>query len=247
MARLAGNAELEGLNLKVAHESRHAFGNGAEVVVVHLLVLGRVMAHERAAGHQQVGACGVEPFVHEKILLLPTEVRDHFLHVGVEELCHGRGGLVHGVEGLLQRSFVIEGFACVGNEDGGDHQRVADDEDRRCGVPGRVAARLKRRANAAAGERTGIGLLLHQLLARELLYHAAMAVVHHEAVVLLGGAFGQGLEPVCDMRDTQIHGPSLHALGHDIGRGEVQRGATVHHGYHFGIHVFGQVLCHLLT
>ncbi len=40
VACLAGDAQFESLNLKVAHEGCHTFGDRAEVVVVHLLVLG---------------------------------------------------------------------------------------------------------------------------------------------------------------------------------------------------------------
>ena len=40
VTRLHGDAEHQGLYLKVAHEGCHALGNASEVVVVHLLVLG---------------------------------------------------------------------------------------------------------------------------------------------------------------------------------------------------------------
>ena len=42
---LAGNAKLQSLNLEVFHEGLNTLGNGSEVVVVHLLVLGRAVAH----------------------------------------------------------------------------------------------------------------------------------------------------------------------------------------------------------
>ncbi len=59
VARLAGDAEFESLDFEVAHEFLYAFGDSSEVVVVHLLVLSRVVAHEGATREQQVGACGV--------------------------------------------------------------------------------------------------------------------------------------------------------------------------------------------
>ena len=37
---LAGNTQFESLYLQFTHEGSHALGNGSEVVVVHLLVLG---------------------------------------------------------------------------------------------------------------------------------------------------------------------------------------------------------------
>ena len=129
VACLARDAKLEGLYLKVAHKGCHTLGNGAEVMVVHLLVLGAVVTHKRATGHQQVWACSVKAFVDEEVFLFPSEVRDNLLHIGVEELRHGSGCYVHGVERFLQRRFVVERLACVGNEHGRYHQRVADDED----------------------------------------------------------------------------------------------------------------------
>ena len=45
MSCLAGNAEFECLSLQIFHESLHSFGDSTEVMVVHLLVLGRVVAH----------------------------------------------------------------------------------------------------------------------------------------------------------------------------------------------------------
>ena len=40
VARLTGDAQFEGLYFEIFHERLHALGNGAKVVVVHLLVLG---------------------------------------------------------------------------------------------------------------------------------------------------------------------------------------------------------------
>ena len=45
VARLAGNAETEGLNFEIAHEFGHTLGDGAEIVVFHLLILGAVVPH----------------------------------------------------------------------------------------------------------------------------------------------------------------------------------------------------------
>ena len=90
MARLAGYAQLKGLHLKVFHKRLNALGDDAEVVVVHLLVLCRVVAHERSPGKHQVGTSRVESFVNEEVLLFPSQIRDNLAHFGVEELCHSR-------------------------------------------------------------------------------------------------------------------------------------------------------------
>ncbi|CCZ14622.1 unknown [Prevotella sp. CAG:487] len=74
VAGLARNAKLKSLHFEVFHESLDTFRNGSEVVVVHLLVLCGVVTHERASGKQQVGTCGIKTFVHEEILLFPSQI-----------------------------------------------------------------------------------------------------------------------------------------------------------------------------
>ena len=152
VARLAGNAQLQGLRLQVFHEGLDAFRDGAEVVVVHLLVLGRVVPHERPSRQHEVGTRRVEAFVHQEVLLFPAQVGLHLLHFPVEITADGRSRLADGMQRFQQRGLVVERFARVGDEDGGYAERVVDDEDGRCGVPGRVAAGLEGVANAAVGE-----------------------------------------------------------------------------------------------
>ena len=86
MARLDRNSQFECLNLQILHKGLHAVGDGAEVVVVHLLVLGTLVTHQGASRHQQVGAGRVEPLVNEEILLFPTQIHLNFGDVVVEQL-----------------------------------------------------------------------------------------------------------------------------------------------------------------
>ncbi len=247
VARLAGDAQFQGLDFQVFHEFGHALGDGAEVVVVHLLVLGRFVPHQCASRHEQVRAGGIKPFVHEEVFLFPSQVRDDLLHVGVEVAAHVGGGFVHGVDGLFQRSLVVERLAGVGDENGGNHQGVAQHEYGRGRVPGRIAARFEGGADAAVGERRGVGFLLDELLARKFLHHAAFAVVLHESVVLFRRAFGQGLEPVCAMGDTQFHGPFLHAGGHGIGCLQIEQRPVVDDVAHLFINISREIFEHLLA
>ena len=53
------------------------------------------------------------------------------------------GCLADSVDGTEKRSLIVESLACVRDEDGGDTERVVDDEDRRSGVPSRIAACLE--------------------------------------------------------------------------------------------------------
>jgi len=165
-------------------------------------------------------------------------------HLRIEVLCHGRGGFVDGGERLLERRLVVERFAGVGDEDGGNHQRVAHDEHGRGGVPSGVAARFERGANAAAGERARVGLLLHEHFAAELFNHAALAVVFHEGVVFFGGAFGERLEPVRAVRGAHFDGPALHALRDGVGRLQVERAALFDGVAQLLIGLLGQIAEH---
>ena len=145
-----------------------------------------------------------------------------------------------------QRGLVVERLARVGYEDGGYAERVVHDEDRRRGVPCRVAPRLEGVANAPAGKRTGVGLLLHEQLSRELLDHATLEIVLDERVVLLGRAFSQRLEPVRIVRHAHLGGPLLDACGHGVGYRAVEPGPVVNDVCQFLVDVLGQVLVHFL-
>ena len=136
VARFYGYGQFQSLNLQVFHEGLHAVGDGAEVVVVHLLVLRTLVSHQRASRHQEVGTSRVETLVDEEVLLLPAQVHLYLLDVVVEIAADVRSGLVHGVERLQQRSLVVQCLTRIGNEDGWNTQRVVDDEDGAGGVPG---------------------------------------------------------------------------------------------------------------
>ena len=247
VARLHGYAQLQRLNLQILHEGLHALGDGTEVVVVHLLVLCRVVAHQRATGEHQVGAGRVETLVNQEVLLFPTQVGLHLLHLRIEQARHVGGSHVHGVQGSQQRSLIVEGLARVGNEDGGNAERVVNDEDGARGVPGRVAACFERVADTARGETRGVGFLLHQQFARELLYQAALAVVFDECIVLLGRALGQRLEPVGVVGHALLVGPLLHAFGHGVGDGAVEPRTVVDDIDELFVDVARKILIHLLA
>ena len=98
MARFARYAQFEGLYFEVFHKGLHAFRNSSEVVVVHLLVLGRVVSHQRSPSEHQVGTGKIEALVYQEVFLFPTQVAANFLHFGVEILCHGRCCGVNGLQ-----------------------------------------------------------------------------------------------------------------------------------------------------
>ena len=129
VARLTGDAQFESHDFQLAHEGSHALGYGPEVVVIHLLVLGRVVAHQRTACQQQVGTSSIKSFVHKEVLLLPAEVRRHLLHSRVKVVANLSSSHVHGMKGTQQRSLIIECLARIRDKYGGDTECIVDDKD----------------------------------------------------------------------------------------------------------------------
>ena len=128
MTRLTGNAQFQGGNLQVLHKGLHALGDGTEVVVVHLLVLGRVVTHQGTACQQQVGTCSIQALVHEEVLLLPSQVRCNLLDGGVEIVAHIHGSHVHGMQGPQQRCLIVECLTAITDKHGRNTQCIVDDE-----------------------------------------------------------------------------------------------------------------------
>ena len=69
----------------------------------------------------------------------------------------------------------------------------------------------------------------------------------HKAVMLLGRSLGKGLEPVGAMGGAQLHGPLLHALGHDVSSCQIQRLSVIHYVAHLLINLGGKILVHLFA
>src|SRR6202020_3467719 len=100
---------------------------------------------------------------------------------------------------------------------------VLEDERGAGRIPGGVAARLERRADAAGRKRRGVGLALDQLGAGELGQRRALAGRRVEAVVLLGGQAGQRLEYVRVVGRALFQRPLLHRERHRVGQRRVER------------------------
>ena len=75
--RLGRNAELEQFPLRIDHEGQHPLRDGAEVVILEFLSLGRGRAEQRPAGAQQIGPREIEVAIDQEILLLGARVGNH--------------------------------------------------------------------------------------------------------------------------------------------------------------------------
>ena len=203
-------------DLKVAHELGHTSRNGAEIVVVQLLVLGGVMSHQGAAGDHQVRPRGIEGLIDKEIFLLPSKIGIHLRDRLVEESADQKSRVGDGLESLFQRGLVVQRLAGVGDEHRRDAERVINDEHRGSRIPGRVAPRLEGGADAAVRARGGVRLLLGEGFSIESLDDSTLAVIVDQGIVLLGGTLGQRLEPVRHMGDMVFHSPLLHTFGHSV-------------------------------
>ena len=65
-----------------------------------------------------------------------------------------------------------------------------------------------------------------------------------KGIMFLGGAFGQGLEPMGVVCHTILLGPLSHARGHGIGDGAVEGCSIVDNVNHLLVHVTLQILIH---
>ena len=152
VASLHRDAETVSLNLKIFHEGLYAGGNLTEIMVVHLLVLGRSVAQKGTSACYQVGTCGIEAVIHQEILLFPAQITLNLPDAFVEHLADSQSSIGNHLDGFLERSLVIERLARIGYKYGGNAETVVVDEDRRCGIPRGIAACLEGSTNAARRE-----------------------------------------------------------------------------------------------
>ncbi len=153
VARLHRHADLVELGLDLGHERHDAIGNGAEVLILELLALGRLRAKERAAGVDQVGPRQVEELIDQEVFLFGAAGGHHTLGGRAEQLEDAHrlpGQRLHRAE---QRRFLVERLTGPAHERGRDHQRgrvAALEQPRRAGrIPRRVAACFEGAAHAA--------------------------------------------------------------------------------------------------
>ena len=226
VAGLDRHAEPAERGLDVEHVGEDPLRDGPEVVVVELLALGGLGAEERAARRDQVGALVEVVLVDQEVLLLGADRRVDARRLVPEQLEGPQGRLAERLHGAQQRDLLVERLAGPRCERRRDRQvgavGVLHDERGARRVPGGVAAGLEGGAHAAGREAGGVRLALDQLLAGELGEGGAVPDRHVEAVVLLGGGPGQGLEPVGEMGRALAEGPILHSQGHRVGEGRVQ-------------------------
>src|SRR5574344_2507759 len=229
MTCLAWNSQFESLNLKIFHEGLYTVRDGSEVMVVHLLVLGRVMSHECTSCQNEVRSGSVESFVNEEVFLFPTEVALNALYFRVEVTAYVSCSSVYSMQGTEPRCFIVECFTCVSDEHSRNAKSVIHDENRRCRIPCRIAASLEGITDTTAWERRCIRLLLNEQFTGKFLYHTAFAVMLYKGIMLFCSAFSKRLEPVCVMSNPILHSPLFHSCSYLVGNAAVKTGSVVDH------------------
>ena len=146
------NAEPVGMPFEIFHELQYTAWDGSEVVVVELLVFCGDVSHEGPAGLGQIGAGLEQSFVHEKILLFPSQRHVDLCDILVEELTHVDSGFVEGKQRFEQRGLEVERFTCVGDENAGDTECLVENEGGRARVPCRISSGLERVAKTSGRE-----------------------------------------------------------------------------------------------
>ena len=221
--RLGGNAHLPQLLIQLVHEFRHPGLDGPVVVVVQFLALGGFGAEQGPAAEDQVLPAAVHLLVDEEILLLRAYLGGDVLGLSVAEQPQDADALgVQQLHGTQQGGLFVQSLAAVGTENGGDIQGLILHKGVGRGIPGGVAPGLEGGPQAAGGEAGGVRLAPGQLLAGQLHQHAGGPLGGDEAVVLLGGEAGHGLEPVGIVGGPLFNGPFLHGGGNLVGDGAVQ-------------------------
>ena len=164
---LDGMPSRQQLAVEVHHEGEDPLADGAEVLVLELLALGRRRAEERAAGEDRSGRCSARrrstrkyscsgPMVVKTRLavVLPNQRR-------TRRACLPRASCERSSGILWSSASPVYETNAVGMRQG-HAVRLDLQEDRAGDVPGGVAAGLEGGADAAGREGAGVGLALDQ-------------------------------------------------------------------------------------
>ena len=215
-------------------------------MILQLLSFGSRCAEECASCVNQVGSCVVHLLVNEEIFLFGADrcgdAGDILLAEEVQHLdCHA-AQTFHGTQ---QGRFLVQHLSGVGAEGCRNVECLVADKCRRSRIPCGVASRFKGGADTAGRKARRVGFALDELLAGEF-HDDLIAVGGDEAVVLLGGHAGHGLEPVGEMRAAHFHCPVLHGIGDGGCNADVKRLTVLNGLFERLIGVMRQSCLHLL-
>ncbi|CAE6962534.1 unnamed protein product [Symbiodinium natans] len=223
--------DLQHLSLDNVQQLLHAAGDRLEVVQVSLLMAGRQLAEQRAAGVHQVRP-GLEVLgtEHEE-LLLPSQVAEHALCIGSDSnvLQEAQAVEGHRIHRSQERRLLIDAFSEVRDEGTRNVQASIHHEWRGRAVPGGEGGCGVGHSQASIREGGAIRLTLEEALRWQAGLHRLGDVLGtelqvHEGVFLEGSKHAadgatsatQGEEPVGEVDGTALASPCEHGVGDNL-------------------------------
>ena len=245
MLGFAEDTQAPELFIQILHKGGNTGTDGAKIMVIQFLSLGRLCAKERTSGEAQVLPLGIQILGQQEILLLRTHTGNDPLGSLVSEQPQDAdrfpADFLHRAK---QRGLLIQRFSGIGEETGGNIQASVLDKGTGSRVPGGIATGFKGRPKAAGGEGTGIRFTLDQLFSGELHDDAAITRGADEGVMLFRGDTGHGLEPMGIVGSPLFQGPELHALRDLVGYVQRKLGTRCNAVFPGAVDMAGKPLLH---
>ena len=217
MLCLCRNSQLPKLLVQLMHISCDSGLQGTEVMILHLLSLGRFCAQKGSAGKYQVSSLFKCFFFHQEIFLFGSHCSGYTGNLLIAENMKNLGGLsAQCLHGTKQWCFLIKCLSAVRAERSRYVQSAILDKSRGSRIPCGISSCLKGSSQTTGGEAGSIRFTLYQLFAGEL--HDDFSTFHgrDEAVMLLCRKSCHRLEPMGKMRCSVFHCPFLHGDCHCI-------------------------------
>ena len=135
MTGLYGDAQFQSLKLQILHKGLYALRDSTEIVVIHLLVLSRIVPHQRTPRQQQIRACSIETFIYQKVFLFPSQVRGYFFDSRIKIMTNICCCYVDSMQSAQQRSLIVKRFTAITDKDCRNTKRIVYDKNGRGGIP----------------------------------------------------------------------------------------------------------------
>ena len=248
---LGSHAQLPQFDIHIVHETADAFTDNAEVMVIHLLALGRRSTKQGPSGKNNIFTLQCLGRIHQEIFLLCADGGQYLGCLCITEQTHNTDCLfAQSFHGAKQRGFFIQCFTLIRTKCSRDAKgrtgRGLLNECRRCDIPCGISSCLKSRTQSAGRERRSIRLSLDQFLAGKFHDHTAILIgMCYKSVMFLRGNAGQRLEPVGIMSRPVLNCPVFHGRRHYICCRRGKFSSLIHNLFYFFVSALWESLLHL--
>ena len=220
---LGGDAKLPEFLIELCHKSKYALFDGAKIVIIQLLALGRLCPKQSTAGKNQVFSFIIGLTINQEILLLRPDTGNDLCGLCIAEKTDDSQCLgVDRFHGTQKGCFLVKRLSCVGAENRRNTKdrrsiRKLTDKGRGRAVPCCVASCLKGSPDTAGREGRTVRFTLEQLFPGKRHQYRTVALRIDKSIMLLCGNVCQRLEPVGVMCRPFIDSPLFHLVGNDFG------------------------------